>query len=306
MRKAFVNTLIKETRKNKKIMLLSGDLGFNLFEEFQDKFPENFINVGVAEQNMMGIATGLALSGRIVFAYSIATFATMRAFEQIRNDIASHKASVVIVGSGGGLCYGQAGLTHHAIEDLNLMRGVPGMTVLCPADPIEVKWATRLSVKLKKPVYLRLGKKGELTLYHHTPRLRLGKAHILNKGKDVAILATGNIVSNVLKAAKILSEKNIKATVASMHTLKPIDGNLIRKFSKKFPFLITVEEHSVIGGLGSAVAEVLTEQECNMRLLRLGIPDRFVTQIGSQNFLRERLGLTPEKIAAKIYRVLKK
>lgn len=306
MRKTFVDTLIKETKKNKSIMLLSGDLGFNLFEEFQDKFPENFINVGVAEQNMMGIATGLALSGRIVFAYSIATFATMRAFEQIRNDIASHNVSVVIVGSGAGLCYGYAGLTHQATEDLSLMRGIPGMTVLCPADPIEVNWATRLSIRLKKPVYLRLGKKAESILHRRTPKLRLGKAHILNEGKDVAILATGNIVSNTLKAAKILSGKNIKASVVSMHTLKPIDINLIRKFSKKFPLLVTVEEHSVIGGLGSAVAEVLTEQESSIRLLRLGIPDKFVTQVGSQNFLREMLGLTPEKIAAKIYRVLKK
>ena len=147
MRYAFIKTLIKEAEKKKKIMLLTGDLGFTVFEKFQKKFPERFINVGVAEQNMMAIASGLALSGRIVFAYSIATFATMRPFEQIRNDIALHQLPVIVVATGAGLCYGHAGITHHATEDLNLMRASPEMTVLCPADPVEVEWATRQAIQ---------------------------------------------------------------------------------------------------------------------------------------------------------------
>lgn len=305
MRYAFIKTLTKEAKKNQKIILLTGDLGFTVFEEFRDQFPDRFINVGVAEQNMMGVAAGLALSGKIVFAYSIATFATMRPFEQIRNDIAAHNLPVVVVGTGAGLSYGNAHITHQAIEDLNLMRGIPGMTIFCPADPVETSWATRQAIKIKKPVYLRLGKKGEPVLYKKTAKFKLGKGRILKEGKEVAILATGNLVFNALKAAEILGKKDIQAAVVSLHTLKPIDINLIQKFSLKFPFLITVEEHNIIGGLGSAVAEVITEKKQKARLIRLGIPDQFVTEIGSQNFLREKLGLSPKQIAEKIYQLVK-
>lgn len=300
MRQAFINTLIEETKLNKNIMLLTGDLGFSVFEKFRDKFPNNFINIGVAEQNMMGIAAGLAMSGKIVFAYSIATFATMRPFEQIRTDIASHNASVIVVGSGAGLSYGHDSITHHSVEDIHLMRAVPGMTILCPADPFEAQWATKASIKLKKPVYLRLGKRGEPVLYKKPSLLKVGKGSILKVGNDMAILATGNIVSNVLEAAKILSKKNIESTVVSMHTIKPLDLQLIQHLSKKFPIIITVEEHSIIGGLGSSVSEVISENNYNTKLIKIGVPDRFLFEIGSQNYLREKIGLLSEQIAEKI------
>lgn len=304
MREAFIKTLIKEARKNKKITLLTGDLGFTVFEEFRDQFPQRFINVGVAEQNMMAMAAGLALSGKIVFAYSMASFATLRPFEQIRNDISHHQLAVVIVASGAGLCYGYAGFTHHSLEDLNLMRGIPGMTILCPADPVETIWATRQAIKLKKPVYLRLGKKGEPVLNKKTAKSKLGKGRILRNGKDILLMATGNLVFNTWQAAKLLAQKNIQATVVSMSTLKPLDTGLIKDFSKKFSFLVTVEEHSIIGGLGSAVAEVLAEGKQKTRLIRLGIPDKFVTEIGSQVFLREKWGLTPDQIAENVRAIL--
>lgn len=300
MRYVFINTLIKEAEKNKNIMLLTGDLGFTLFEKFRDKFPDRFINVGVAEQNMMGIAVGLALSGKSVFAYSIASFVTMRPFEQIRNDIASHNASVIVVGSGAGLSYGHDSITHYAIEDIHLMRGIPGMTILCPADPVEAEWATKVSIQLKRPVYLRLGKRGEPILYKKPARLRLGKGSILRTGRDVAILATGNIVFNALRAAEILSRNNIQSTVVSMHTIKPLDIQLIKDFSKKFPIIVTVEEHSIIGGLGSSVAEILVENHYNTKLIRIGVPDSFIFEIGSQDYLRGKIGLLPEQIAQKI------
>lgn len=306
MRTAFINTIIKEAEKNKEIMLLTGDLGFTVFEEFKEKFPDRFINVGVAEQNLMGVATGLALSGKTVFAYSIATFATMRPFEQIRTDIASHNASVIIVGSGAGLSYGHDSITHHATEDIHLMRGIPGMTILSPADPYETEWATHESIKIKKPVYLRLGKKGEPLLYNKPSPLKLGKGSILLKGKDVAILATGNIVSSVIDASYILSKKNISSTVVSMHTIKPLDKNLIKYLSKTYSTIVTVEEHSIIGGLGSATSDILSEENSGIKLVRIGIPDRFLFEIGSQNFLRERIGLTPTGIAEKIYKNIKK
>lgn len=301
MRYAFVNTLIKEAKKNKNIMLLSGDLGFTVFEEFKKTFPNRFINVGVAEQNMMGIAAGLALSGKIVFTYSIATFATMRPLEQIRNDVALHNVPVIIVGTGAGLSYGEAANTHYAIEDIHLMRGIPGMTILCPADPIEAVWATQTAVRLKKPLYLRLGKKGEPTIHKNTPKLQIGKGAKLTQGNDFVILATGNIVAHALWAAGLIKRYNKKtATVISMHTIKPIDKKLILTLTKKFPLIVTVEEHNIIGGLGSAVSEIIAEEKTTTTLLRIGIPDTFVTVIGSQEYLRKKMNLTPELIAKTI------
>lgn len=305
MRIAFINALVKEAERNKDIMLLTGDLGFTVFEKFEEKYPERFINVGVAEQNLMGVAAGLALGGKIVFAYSIATFATMRPFEQIRTDIASHNLPVVIVGSGAGLSYGHDSITHHATEDIHLMRGIPGITILCPADPYEVVWATKASIKLKKPVYLRLGKRNEPLLYKTPTKLKVGKGSVLRHGKDVVIIATGNIVSSALEASDILSKNNIKCTVVSMHTIKPFDNDMIKKFSKSFQIIVTVEEHNMIGGIGSCVAEIIAEKGYNTKLIRIGVPDRFLFEIGSQNFLRGKIGLLPHQIAKKIISVIK-
>lgn len=305
MRAAFINTLIKEAEKNDKIMLLTADLGFTVFEEFIDKFPDRFMNVGVAEQNLMGVATGLALSGKIVFAYSIATFATMRPFEQIRTDIASHKASVIIVGSGAGLSYGHDSITHHAVEDLNLMRAIPGITILSPADPYETEFATKASIRLKKPVYLRLGKRGEPLLYKKRVTLKVGKGSVLREGKDLAIIATGNVVSLALATADLLSKNNIDTTVVSMHTIKPIDVELIKKLSSKHSLIATLEEHSIIGGLGSCISDQITEKHLGVRLIKFGVPDRFLFEIGSQNYLREKIGMTPETIASKIINILR-
>lgn len=305
MRLAFINTLIKEAQSNKDIMLLTGDLGFTVFEGFRDKFPDQFINVGVAEQNLMGIATGLAMTGKTVFAYSIATFATMRPFEQIRTDIGSHSASVIVVGSGAGLSYGHDSITHHAVEDINLMRAIPGMTILCPADPYEVEILTKAAIKINKPVYLRLGKRGEPVLYEKRVDLKIGKGSILRDGNDFIIIATGNIVSTALEVADLLSKKDLEVMVISMHTIKPLDKVLIKKISKKYSFIVTLEEHSIIGGLGTAVAEVLSEEYSKAKLVKIGIPDRFLFEIGSQKYLRKQIGLNPEAIAKKVYNLKK-
>lgn len=301
MRYAFVKTLIEQAEKNKKITLLTADLGYTVFEEFRDKFSDRFINVGVAEQNMIGIATGLALVGKIVFVYSIATFATMRAFEQIRNDIAIHNLPVIIVGSGAGLSYGTGSITHHAIEDVNLMRGIPNMTIICPADPLETIWATKQAIKINKPVYLRIGKKGEPNIYDKHPNLKIGKPSIIQKGKEIVIFAMGNIVYNTLQAVKTLNNKNIRPTVISFHTIKPIDKKIIKIILKTHHIVITVEEHSIIGGLGTTISEILAEENLDTILFRIGIPDKFIFKIGSQIFLRKEIGLDAESLAEKIY-----
>lgn len=296
MRYAFVQTLIEEAARNDRIVLVVGDLGFTVFEKFKEKYPKRFINMGVAEGNMVGFATGLALTGKIVFCYSIATFATMRPFEQIRNCVAAHNASVVIVGSGAGLSYGHASYTHFGVEDIGLMRLIPGMTIYCPSDPEEVRWATRRTIERAQPAYLRLGMKGEKSLYDH-PTFGVGKGTILKKGDDVVIFAVGNILASVIKAAELLEGDDIHACVVSLHTIKPIDTELINRLSKRCPIVITVEEHSLIGGLGSAVSDVLTEIGSTTRLFKIGIPDEFIRTIGSQIYLREKLGLNPEGIA---------
>ena len=306
MRDAFIQTLLKEAKKDRSIMLLTGDLGFRVFEEFRNTLPHQFLNVGVAEQNMMGVACGLALSGQKVFAYTIATFATMRPFEQIRTDIASHNVKVVIVGTGAGLSYGHDSITHHSVEDIALMRGIPNMIVLCPADPIETQWATIEALRIPQPVYLRLGKRGEPILYSKDPVLKVGKASILKNGRGVAILATGNIVANAIASAKLLQESGINPLVASIHTIKPMDRKFIGFVMQKFPLIVAIEEHNTTGGLGSVIAEIISEQGKNGRLIRLGVPDRFLFEIGSQTYLRNIVGISPEKIAKRIEKELRK
>ncbi len=304
MRYAFIRTLTRLARSNPRIMLLTGDLGFTVFEEFRDMFPRQFINVGVAEQNLMGVAAGLALTGKIVYAYSIATFANTRPFEQIRNDISWHRAPVIIVGTGAGLSYGHASTTHHAIEDIALMRTIPGMTILAPGDPKETEWATKVSSQLKSPVYLRLGMKGEPTVWTTTKNHRVGKAQILQKGSHCGIIATGNLLHTAVEAARLLNDQGISTYVLDMHTVKPIDSSGILSVARAVPFIVTLEEHSIIGGLGSAVAEVLAGSSSRTRLHRLGIPDIFMHVIGTQAYLREQLGLTPTKVADRIRTLL--
>lgn len=307
MRYAFIQQLTKLASKNKNIILLTADLGFTVFEDFAKKFPKQFFNVGVAEQNMIGVATGLALSGKTVFAYSIATFVTFRPFEQIRNDVSWHNVPVVIVGTGAGLSYGDAGFTHWAIQDLAIMRSLPNMTIIAPADVFEAEWATREAARLKSPVYLRLGKKGEPAIYKKQPKLVLGQGNWVKKGSDFVILACGNIVFNALKSAEILEKKGFSGTVISMHTLKPIDRKLIERLAKNYSRIVTVEEHSVIGGLGSAVSEILAQiQKPDAKLLILGVEDKFPEKLGSQNYLRKQFGLSPEKISLKIKNFLNK
>jgi transketolase len=300
MRYTFIKELIEQAKKNKNIMLLTADLGYTVVEEFGNKFPDRFINVGVAESNMIGIATGLALSGKIVFVYSIASFATLVPYESIRNDIASHNAHVIIVGSGAGLSYSDAGPSHHAIEDIAVLQTIPNMNIIAPADPTEMRWATETAVKLKKPVYLRIAKKGEPIIYKKQPTLAFGKGSILDNGKDFVIISTGNIVYNSIKSSVLLNKKGLHGTIISMHTLKPIDEKLINNLSKKFKTIFTVEEHYEIGGLGSIVSNIITKYNLKSKLVKIAIPDIFVKESGSHDFLRNKYGLSPEKISKTI------
>jgi transketolase len=297
MRTAFIQTLFELAKEDERIVLLTGDLGFSVIEPFMQALPKQFVNVGVAEQNMTGMAAGMALSGKIVFTYSIGNFPTLRCLEHIRNDICYHNANVKVVCVGGGFCYGAAGATHHATEDLGIMRMLPGMTVIAPADPVEARHATRAVVNQPGPCYLRLGKAGEPVIHKPDINFQIGKAIRVREGDGVTLISTGGMLRFVLEAADRLSESGIHARVLSMHTLKPLDSESILAAARDSFAMFTVEEHSIIGGLGSAVAEVLAESGETLPVFkRLGLPSAFSSRVGTQQYMLQQHGLSTEGI----------
>lgn len=289
MRTAFFRELLDLARENDRIYLLTGDLGYSVVEPFMQAFPNRFVNVGVAEQNLTGIAVGLALSGKIVFTYSIANFPTLRCLEQVRNDVCYHNANVKIVSVGGGLAYGPLGSSHHGTEDLAILRTLPNMTVLAPADPVEAALATRAVVAWEGPCYLRLGKAGERQIHTAVPPFKIGVPIELRSGREVVLLSTGAITRNAFLAAEKLQQAGIAAGLYSVHTLKPLAADWIAEIARETKTILTIEEHTMIGGLGGAVAEVLaTLTAPRARLVRIGLPDSFQKQAGSQEFLTQQ------------------
>jgi len=301
MRTAFINKLIELARNDKNIYLITSDTGFSILEEFEKLFSEQYLNIGISEANMIGVASGLSLGGKKVFLYAIAPFITMRCFEQVRIDLCYQNIPVKLIGVGAGLTYGNAGATHHSIEDIAVMNCLPNMTVICPGDPIEVGKAVEESLKLNGPCYIRIGKSGEPNIHKEVPgSFSLGKGIRLRIGENVALVATGNMLETAIKVYEILKEKNIDTEVISMHTVKPIDKEMIIETSKRCKFIATMEEHNVIGGLGSRVADVITEENLNVRLKKFAIPDKYVDVVGDQDYLRNYYGLTAEQISEKI------
>ena len=305
MRSGIIKEIHNLMRKDENIYFLTGDLGYNVLEEMQIEFPKRVINMGVAEQNMMGVATGLALSGKKVYVYSIIPFVTMRCYEQVRNDICYNNADVTILGVGSGLSYGILSATHYALEDVAILRALPNMIIFSPADEIEAVLGLKELYKQKKPAYIRIGKKEEPKVYERPYNLKIGKGNILTEGDDIAIFATGTIMSEALGAAKILKEKNIKASVINIHTIKPLDKELIVRESHFKKHVFVVEEHGMIGGLGSAIAESTSSETEFPPMTFIGTEDKFIKEIGTQEFLRSKTGLSAEKIANKIINCLK-
>jgi transketolase len=306
MRTAFIKTLESLAEINKDIFLIVGDLGFGVTTNFAEKYPEQYLNCGIAEQNMTGMAAGLAMSGKIVLTYSIANFPTIRPLEQIRNDVCYHNANVKIVAVGGGFCYGALGPTHFATEDLAVMRALPNITVLAPGDPWETSAATKAMIKHKGPVYLRLGRAGEPFVHNGEVNFKIGKAIKIKEGHDVTIFAIGGMVYNSMKAAEILESKGLSVRLFSLGTLKPLDEECILESAKNTKAIITVEEHSIIGGLGSAVAEVLCESGINIPFKRLGVPSEFPERVGDQEWFLSKYNLTKEGISNSIIELFNK
>lgn len=273
-RQSYGEELAKLGEENENIVVLDADLSTATKTElFAEKFPDRFIDVGIAEQNLMGISAGLSTFGKIPYASTFAVFAAGRAYEQIRNSIAYPKLNVKICATHAGVTVGEDGATHQMLEDLGLMRGLPNMTVICPSDDIQTKWAVREIAKINGPVYLRLCRLKTPIIYD-TDKFEIGKAVQIGNGTDASIIATGVCVSEAIKAMEILKEKGKNVRVIDMHTIKPIDKEMIVKCAKETKQIITVEDHSVIGGLGSSVCEVLSE-EYPTKVERMGIMDTF-------------------------------
>lgn len=297
MRNAFAKEVTQLAKADPRVVLLSGDIGNKLFDEFKAVDVDRFYNCGVAEANMMGVAAGMAMSGFRPIIYTITPFTTTRCFEQIRVDVCYHQAPVIIVGTGSGLSYAELGPTHHSLEDMAILRTLPGMCVMAPCDATELRHILQAALQQNNPVYIRIGKKGEPIIHPEIKDFAIGKAIVVQKGADVALLSAGTIMPEVLQAAEILKEKGISAEVVSFHTIKPLDEAYLASAAKRFKLLVSVEEHGLIGGLGGAIAEWSAKQSASAPLLSLGTPDEFMHEIGSQEYARAKYGLVGADIA---------
>ena len=303
MRNTVIDALTNMAETDDRITFVTADLGYSVLEDFAAKFPERFFNVGICEQAMSSVAAGMALSGEIVFTYSIGNFATLRCIEQIRNDVCYHNANVKIIAVGGGVSYGQLGMSHHATEDIAMMRALPHMRVLTPADPEEALAAARYAVQTEGPCYIRLARRGEPVLYPKAGAIDVTKVQTVIPGEQVAVIGCGPIVAEVKKACETLRHRGIEAGAYSVPCVSPLDRDAVRTIARQADWVVTVEEHQITGGLGSAVAEALCDLP-DVRQLRMGIPDEYPHIVGSHEYLCDYYGLRADKIAEKILSVM--
>lgn len=303
MRDAFVAELLEVARENRHLVLVTGDLGFGVLTKFSQELPSQYINAGVAEQNMTGLAAGLAMGGKTVFTYSIGNFPTLRCLEQIRNDVAYHDADVKVVSIGGGFSYGALGMSHHATEDIAILRALPGIEVFAPCDETETRAVTRQLAGSGKAGYLRLDK-SKVSRCHEVPFVA-GRIRCLRSGRRVAILGYGGIIGEALVASDVLAAAGLECSVYSVHTLKPLDEEGLLEIARNHDFVVTVEEHVLAGGLGSLVAETLLDVGVIPRgFVRIGLSNSYSSIVGSQQYLRIRHGIDANSIVSRIQSML--
>lgn len=301
MRDIFIERLTRLAERDRRIMLITGDLGFKVLDDYAARFPKQFLNAGVAEQNMTGLAAGMALEGHIVFTYSIANFTFMRCLEQIRNDAAYHDCNVNVVAVGGGFSYGSLGISHHATEDLTIMRSLPNTIVASPCDDWEAAEITEAVAYSPGVSYLRLDKSSAPRTHADGEQFRLGQARVVRDGRHVTLAATGGVLAEALKAAAELERQGISARVISVHTIKPLDTDCFVAAAEETQGLITIEEHTVDGGLGGAVAESLMELGAIPGFFhRIGLRAGFSSVVGSQEYLRRFYGIHADAIVATV------
>lgn len=303
MRKAFIERLCSSARENARICLIIGDLGFSIVEPFAKEFPDRFLNAGVAEQNMIGMATGWSLAeNKIIFVYSIANFPTLRCLEQIRNDVCYHKANVKIVSVGGGLAYGSAGFSHHATEDLAIMRAMPGMIVTAPADANETHTVVQLAIDTSGPFFIRIGKNNEPLIREDACSFEIGEPILYRKEGNILLISTGTLVNEVIQAAALLEERNLKTAVIGIPVLKPLDKENLKEILRGKKTVVTIEEHSAFGGLGSVISEIIADNNLNIPLHRIYL-NEFIDHVGSLHDLLRFYGIDKEGIVSKVLKL---
>lgn len=305
MRNHVIDKITELASEDERIMLVSADLGYNVVNKYAQKFPDRFINVGIAEQNMASIAAGLALEGNLVFTYSIGNFPTLRCIEQIRNDICYHNANVKILAVGGGFAYGDLGMSHHATEDIAMMRALPHMRVYVPADELEALACLEEAMRMEGPAYIRMAKGKEEKHHKDNEHLCVDKLlPIVSQTRaQISIVAVGTVLSEAIELAELLRQESIMAQVFSSPSVKPLDEQSILELSQRCKLLVSMEDHNVIGGLGDAIASVLSERCSHARLLKVGLNDTFTDVVGDQNYLRNYYGISAERVKEKILEI---
>lgn|SRR5574340_130413 len=302
MRNAFADEITRLGSSDERVILLSGDIGNKLFDKFKDANNGRYMNCGIAEANMMGVAAGMALSGLRPVIYTITPFTTTRCLEQIRVDACYHHVPVIIVGTGSGLSYAELGPTHHSCEDLAILRVLPGMTVLAPCESRDLRALLRAALDQEGPVYIRIGKKDEPKVYPETmPPMEIGRATRIREGSDVCLIATGTIMGEVVRAAQLMEEKGISVRIESFHTVKPLDTECLADSFSQCRLVAVIEEHSQLGGLAGGIAEWRAGQRGKLAdMVGFGVPDEFLHEIGTQAYARRKFGLTAENISSRM------
>jgi transketolase len=301
MRDSFMRALAQAAEADPSVILLTGDLGFGVLNDYRERFPDQFMNLGVAEQNLASVAAGLALTGHRVFTYSIANFPTLRCLEQLRNDVCYHQAAVTVVAVGGGMAYGALGPSHFATEDLAILRALPGMAVVAPGDPVEVEALVPQILQRGGPAYLRLGRAGEPAVHGDRVEIRLGRPVRVREGDQACLLSTGGMLSVTMSTASILSEVHgVECDVVSVHTLSPLDEDALLELVAGHDVVFCCEEHSIVGGLGGLVSEQLAGLSAHPRVVRFGLKPAFPEGIGSQEYLRMLNGLDEEALVDRV------
>ena len=298
MRNTFAEEINKLAIEDKNIILLSGDIGNRMFDKLKKTCPNQFINCGIAEANMMSMAAGMGLCGLKPIIYTITPFTTLRCLEQIKIGIGYHNSPVIIVGTGSGLSYSELGPTHHSLEDIAIIKTIPGINILTPADSLELKAFLNQAIKARNPTYIRIGKKGEPNINFNS-KITIGSANFLKNGKDVVLIGIGPILEEAIKASDLLKEKGIDMAVVSMGSIRPLDLKFLQKLKdNKFTKWITLEEHGIIGGLGSSIIEWLSQNELNneIKINCIATPTKFINELGDQKYIRKKLNMDSESI----------
>lgn len=304
MRNAFFNSLYQVARSDDRLITLSSDTGALVLDQFREGLPSRCINVGIAEANMIGVAAGLAMSGKIVYVYAIIPFVTMRCYEQIRVSVCCQDLPVKMIGVGAGVDYSTLGPTHHGLEDIAIMRLLPGMTILSPCDDISAAALAKASYQVPGPVYVRLDRSGQPQVYTNSQADFTQGLNLLQEGKDVCIVSTGRIINTALQVARQLAKASIDASVIDLYRVKPLNAEMLMSVIKQARCVATIEEHSIVGGIGSAISEILAEQRQSYRLMRFGLPDSFCRQYGSRDYLHKLNKLDADYIVTAIQQSL--